>query len=486
MYTSYPTTSSKPSLALRARAELELRRRQRARAGAPSSAWSESGGVYVNRDTGKRYQWHHEDEKRFLESDVSRYGLAKGGEGGGKSVLGIIKTLERLRRGMSGIMVSPDLPHFKRSLWMEFKRWCPWEDVIPSQRYRGRFDWEPAQPFMLAFQNGASLLCGGIEDPGSWEGPNVNFFYFDEARKARTPDGLKVLDGRIRITGPNGEPPQGWIATTPRKHWLYEYFGPLVEDDPRASFKENALVIDLLTIDNERAGNLTPGFTEQRAQSLDEAEARVLLKAEWEDIDDVDRFLPSMAWWDSCLESLPPLSPHEPVVLAADAGVSNDCFGLVGVTRHPADNDRVAVRFVQVWVPRRGHQIDFEGTPESPGPERVIRALGETFNVLELTYDAYQLHQMSTRIRNEGRIMVREFPQGGDRLEADKGLLDLIMSKRLSHDGNAELRTHVDNADRKTDPETRKLRIVKRVPSLKVDLAVALSMSAYRCLKLPL
>lgn len=202
-----------------------------------------------------------------------------------------------------------------------------------------------------------------------------------------------------------------------------------------------------------------------------------------------ERFLPAIGWWDNCYEMLPPLTPQEPMVIAADAGVSNDCFGLVGVTRHPRRPEHVAVRFVQKWEPRGGQsggQIDFEGTEDDPGPERVIRALAERHNVLEMAYDPYQLHQMATRIRREGRMMVREFPQKEDRLEADKGLLDLVTQRRIAHDGNTDLRSHIDNADRKTDLETRKLRIVKRTPSLKVDLAVALSMGAYRCLKLPL
>ena len=463
---------ARPALAQQARAAL-------AATEPPRSQWLPGGGAYWNRETGRRYEPHHACERRFVEADAPRYVLAKGGEGGGKSVAGIVKALERLRRGCHGIMVSPDLPHFKRSLWPEFKRWCPWDEVQPDQRYRGSFDWEPREPFTLAFRNGATLLCGGIESPGSWEGPNVNFWHFDEARRHRSAGALKVLDGRARIPGPNGEPPQGWITTTPRKHWLYEYFGPVQgEDDPFRDFKASSLVIDLLTSDN--AANLAEGYVEQRRQSLTEAEARVLLEAAWEDIDDVDRFLPSLTWWDACQEEIAPLTSREALVLAADAGVSSDCFALVGVTRHPARRQDVAVRYVRKWEPRGGQKLDFDEI------EAEIRRVCGAFYVVQLTYDPYQLHQMGTRLLNEGVVWASEFPQGQARLVADRGLLDLITHRRLAHDGNRDLREHLDNADRKVEGEDRKVRLVKRATSLKIDLAVALSMAAQRCLDLNL
>jgi phage terminase large subunit-like protein len=72
------------------------------------------------------------------------------------------------------------------------------------------------------------------------------------------------------------------------------------------------------------------------------------------------------------------------------------------------------------------------------------------------------------------------FPQGAARLEADKGLLDLIEQRRIAHDGDATLRAHLDNANRKQDADGRRLRIVKRRQSQKIDLAVALSMACAR------
>jgi hypothetical protein len=201
-----------------------------------------------------------------------------------------------------------------------------------------------------------------------------------------------------------------------------------------------------------------------------------------------ERFLPSMLLWDACREDLPQLGVKEPMVVAMDAATSGDSFAVTGVTRHPAPARHmdIAVRGVRAWVPPKGGQIDFQGTPDNPGPELFVRGLAKQFNIVQICYDPYQLHDMATRMRKDGVAWLKEFSQAGARLEADKALSDLILQRRIAHDGNPTLRAHIDNADRKPDIETRKLRIVKRESSLKVDLAVALSMASYECERLNL
>ncbi len=460
--------------------EKRRRMRQQEQAAPLFSRWLADRGVYVNRDTKRLYEPHHEQERYFVENDTPRYMLIKGGEGGGKSVAGVIKDLERLRRGMSGIMVSPDFQHFKRSLWPEFARWCPWGSVIPEQQYRSRAGWEPNSPFALTFTTPegltSTLYCGGIEDPGAWEGPNVHFAHPDEARRLKTAAALKVLDGRVRLAGPNGEPPQLYPTTTPRKNWLYEYFGPLIEDDPFAAFKRDSMVIDLLTKDN--AHNLAAGYVEQRRQSLTEAEARVLLDAAWEDIDDVDRFLASITLWDACYDpDLPPLGPHEPCLLAMDAGESSDTFATVLLSNHLTRTGVLAVRYARAYVPDGKQPLNFDAI------EVDLRELDIRYAIQQIAYDPFLLGQMVRRLSVPGRTVsapLVPFPQGAQRLEADKLLADLISQRRIAHDGNSQLRAHLDNADKKISGEGRALRIVKRTHSLKIDLAVATSMAAAR------
>lgn len=483
---------------------------------------------YRNRDTGKVYRPHNLAERMAISDNIHRYTLIKGGEGAGKTVCGTVRCLNKLQHGLTGFMLSPSLPHFKRSAWSEFVRWCPKEAVIDKHQERLDASWEPREPFRIVFKNGAVLECAGIVNPGSLEGPNLNFAWFDEARHFPDASAIKVLDGRVRIPGPNGESPQIFLTTTPKMNWLYDYFGPIHCECPNhgeididtsiradfngilpifepkcplcghickiidafASFKQDALVVTLLT--SENVGNLQSDFVEKRAQTLTEAEARVLLDAEWEDIEAGQPFLPTMLWWDDCATEIPPLQYSEPMVVALDAATGrttseSDCFAILGVTRHwdeaKTDTD-VAVRFYKTWRARAGQAIDFEGTEEDPGPERILRWLCENYNVIMVTYDPTELHDMAQRLSREGIAWFNEFSQQALRFEADRELLTLIQERRIAHDGSQELRQHLMNADRKLDTSGKKLRITKRSQNRPVDLAVTLSMGCYWSLKL--
>src|SRR3972149_4331602 len=298
------------------------------------------GSHHYNAERHRFYKPPNPDEAIALVDIIHRYILAKGGEGGGKSVFGIIKDLERFRRGCHGIVVSPDFEHFKRSLWPEFRRWCPWDMVHPKHRYRQAPEWEPTKPFMLLFVTGAVGYFGGIDKEMGWEGPNVNFAHFDEARRKDTPLALKVLDGRVRIPGPLGDPPQMWLTTTPGKHWLFDYFGPRApggQTDTYAAFKRDSLVFTLITKENE--DNLEQDYAAKRRQSLTAQEAR-----------------------------------------------------------HATD---VAFRFVEAWTADQG-PINFMGTEDYPGPERRLRWLINNFNVVQVCFDPAQLHDMAQRLGGPG------------------------------------------------------------------------------------
>lgn len=451
------------------------------------STWPDE---YTNSYTGKVYQPHNEQEHQFVYSDSPRYQLLKGGEGGGKSVAGIVKTLNRIRRGMSGIMVSPDLEHFKKSLWPEFRRWCPWQCVIDRHKYRQIEGWEPTKTFLLVFKNEvggySELLCGGAKESeiGSWEGPNVNFVHFDEARRHKEPGALKTFDGRIRIPGPKEEPPQMYFTTTPRKHWLYDYFGPVQENDTLADFKANSFVATVLT--EENADNLEPGFVQLRQMSLDENETRILLRAEWEDESDTEKFI-NIIWWDNCRDDIPPLGRNEPLVISLDAnkgstnvGYVADCFSMVAVSRHPNRPEDVAVRYCGIWQPQPGQLMDYQPA------EQELKRLCANYSVLEVAYDPHQLHKMATDMQREGLGFFKEFNQQGDRLKADTQLQTMIMSRQIAHDGNPLLRQHIDNANAKKYTEgtgnEKSIRLVKRSSSLKIDAATALSQGVARIL----
>lgn len=454
---------------------------------------------YINKQTGKVYKPHTPDEEKALYSDSPPYVLVKAGEGSGKSVFLIIKVLDRLKRGMDGAIVSPNLPHFKRSLFPELLRWLPREVVIDEHQRYFHPSWTPHTSFYIVVKNEvggySKLLCTGGDNPIHLEGPNLNFVGIDELRGFDNDEILKVMSGRIRVPGPNGEPPQMIIASTPAMHFMYDYFGPEKPDDEEdiyRDFKRQSLVVTLRTEDN--LGNIDQQYIEARGATLTEAQKQVRLYGEWQDEGGTNRFLENILFWDSLKQNLPALRTKidpkrdfsDVIVLAADGSVKRDHFALIGVSRHPQNRKDIAVRLVKSWIPKAGQKLDFVGTEHNPGPELYIKKLCETYNVVCLVYDEYQLHQMMTNLLKGGIVWTKEFSQNAPRLLADQNLYDLIIQKKIFHDGNKDLRQHIHNADCVIDDASHKRRIVKRADSLKIDLSIATSMASYENLRLNL
>jgi len=200
-----------------------------------------------------------------------------------------------------------------------------------------------------------------------------------------------------------------------------------------------------------------------------------------------ESFVP-LEWFDACDMSAewPEIPKNHPMVVALDAGVSGDSFGLWMGCRHPKQPGVVLTQKVQKWVPPRGGKIDFTGTEDYPGPELVLRRLIKENNIICVAYDQYELHYFCSRLYAEGLAWFKSFSQGNDRLIADSQTRDLIRERKFWHRGEPILREHVQNADAKIDPEERKIRIVKRSESQKVDTLVCASMGSYMVLYLNL
>lgn len=175
-------------------------------------------------------------------------------------------------------------------------------------------------------------------------------------------------------------------------------------------------------------------------------------------------------WWDNCSDAFPDFPKWLPWVFALDAGVSNDCFAIVGVVRF---REIVYARYCQVYLPPDRGKIDFSEV------EKEVMRLKTTLNVECFTYDPFQLEDMAQRLTTAGAYM-RPFNQTSERLIADRRLYDLIRERRVRHQNDAVLTAHVKNANAVVEGgvEENKLRIVKRSDLLKIDACVALSMAA--------
>jgi phage terminase large subunit-like protein len=208
----------------------------------------------------------------------------------------------------------------------------------------------------------------------------------------------------------------------------------------------------------------TPDYYAREALTLSPSEFQRLHRNQWVTSENV--FVPG-EWWDNCKGDMPSFDARTPVIIGVDAGVSSDCFAVVGVSRI---GDTTYVRFTYVWKPSKNNKVDFAE------PEQTIRDLVKRYNVQQICYDPSQLHDMTTRFIRDALTWIYEFKQGGPRLLADKQLYDQIRDKRIVHDGDPVLAEHVKNANSQADPQDHSLRIVKRAEHLKIDACVALSM----------
>lgn len=206
-------------------------------------------------------------------------------------------------------------------------------------------------------------------------------------------------------------------------------------------------------------------------------------------VSSTETFVP-MPWWFACYrppEEWPEIeNKRHPMVVSMDAATSNDNFALWMGCRNPHRSDEVMTIYSQKWAPDHSGKIDFQGTEEKPGPERVLRKLIKDYNIIQVCYDPYQLHDMAMRLKQEGLAWFRPFNQGSDRLLSDSQFRDLIRDRRFWHRGEPGLTEHIQNANAKLDEQDSKVRIVKRVDRLKIDLAVAASMGSYILLYLNL
>lgn len=181
-------------------------------------------------------------------------------------------------------------------------------------------------------------------------------------------------------------------------------------------------------------------------------------------------------WLLACHDELPELDRFREVVVSLDAAVDDDAFGLTVVSRH---GEKYALRYAEKWMPPRDGKIDFDDV------KKTVLWCIEEWNVLEICFDPYQLYEFCARLANENVAKFFEFKQGAPRLIADKMLRDIIRDRRFIYNNNttgaADVVEHIGNANAKSDPlDPKSLRIVKRSPDRKIDLAVSLSMCINR------
>ena len=216
----------------------------------------------------------------------------------------------------------------------------------------------------------------------------------------------------------------------------------------------------------------------------------------------------AIEWWDALANGLPlpPIGSPEakqPMVISLDGAVSGDCFGFVCVSRDPDAHEasctrkesgcwgcakNIIVRASRRWIPPKGGAIQYRPDPAAPDgttPWEVLEWYVKNYNIVQVAYDPFQLHDFATDAQKIMKVWCRSFSQGIERLVADSDLYNIIVERRIRHDGNADLREHMTNANAKLQAdEDSKMRIVKKSPTRRIDLAVCVSMASKECLRL--
>lgn len=248
----------------------------------------------------------------------------------------------------------------------------------------------------------------------------------------------------------------------------YDKFNPALN-----VYRNREARLFLLWNDVPRLSWQTPEYYAEQARILEPNEFERVHRNQW--VTSMAAFVyPEL--WDACRESTPAeVDPRDPIIVAMDAGVSGDCFGIVALKR---ENGLSKVVELRKWVPPPGGKLEFEA---EGGPEKYLEHLCDKYNVIEVAYDEYQLHSTASRLRKKLVTFFRPFPQGQDRLIADKMLKDAIRERAIQHHGEEDLREHVLNALAKLEGE--KIRLVKKNDKAKIDLAVCLSMAHYRAVE---
>ena len=205
-------------------------------------------------------------------------------------------------------------------------------------------------------------------------------------------------------------------------------------------------------------------------------------------VSSVSAFIPK-EWWTACRplpeDGIEPLTLNDPIVVAIDASVSGDCTAMVAVSRHPIRRSDTVARLARSWTPPAHGKMDY-GAPE--GLKETLKEWIRKYNVVQVAYDPYQLHDVMTELRQTDDVWAREFSQGDERMIADFGLYTDIRDRRIVDDTQSpELLEHLQNAGARIPKDSNtKLRIVKKSEDKKIDLAVCLSMARAECKRLML
>jgi len=336
--------------------------------------------------------------------------------------------------------------------------------------------------YTIDYPNGARIECIPI-DPTGEAGGNDDLLVFSELWGWKS-EAQKKMWTEMTISPNKFGYSQRWVDT----YAGYKGGSPILEplwdtavNKGRKLPEENMAGAEVYV--NDAAKILAVWVTKHlfpwQTQEYYTSEAGILVSNEYARIHDnkwvdaLTAFIP-VEWWTACKTSYP-MEPGEQMIIGVDAATTSDCFAIVMLSRREMDGtSHIYIHYCRVWYPPKGGEIDYDEC------EKELKRLINEYNVLEVSYDAYQLVSMMQRLRTNEFVNARAFSQGNDRLIADKRLYDTIKARQIHHQGEPDLAAHMSHAAAEIDKHDSKLRIVKPPSGEKIDSVVATSMATDR------
>lgn len=164
-------------------------------------------------------------QRAFWQS-AARFRAFIGGVGSGKTRAGCVEVLRMPARSV-GMVVAPTYPMLRDATLRTFLELAQRGNVL-SAFHRSEMT--------ATLCDGKRILFRSADDPDRLRGPNLGWFYLDEAA-LMTEEAWLIMIGRLREI-----PGRAWVTSTPRgKNWLWETFSRSVDDYAivRSSSRDN-------------------------------------------------------------------------------------------------------------------------------------------------------------------------------------------------------------------------------------------------------
>lgn len=207
--------------------------------------------------------------------------------------------------------------------------------------------------------------------------------------------------------------------------------------------------------------------------TLDEDDVRIKNFNQWRQIAGA-RAIP-MKWWDECAEPGLEIEQGAPVVIGIDVGLTDDTTAVVWACRMPDETVHIGQR---IFTPPEGEgeELDLEEV------QLFVDELLAKYRVLAIAVDpAYMTDTRQAWIKRGLPVVdAKQYPS----LQSAQSmtLFATLKTRQLRHDGDAQMRSHADNARKK--PTDRGFRFVRPNDdhSKKIDGVIAASIAVHALL----